>query len=225
GGYATGSIDSYLMVGATLAQTTGIKVLIPEYRLAPEHPFPAALEDALAAYRWLLRSGTTSQRIIFAGDSAGGGLAVAALSALRDAGAPLPRAAVLISPFVDLEGTGESLRTRAAADPYVKPEDKALLRYYIGSHDPRHPLLSPLYADLRGLPPLLIHVGDDEILLSDSTRLAEKATDAGVDVTLKIWPGMWHVFHFFAPLLPEARQALAEMGAYAQKQWQTRVLA
>src|SRR5215470_14651996 len=157
------------------------RALSVDYRLAPEHPFPAAVEDAMAAYRWLLTSGIDPAQIVVAGDSAGGGLALGALVALRDAGEPMPAAAVLLSPWTDLALTGESLRTRAAVDVMIKPEgmhENAAL--YLAGADPRHPYASPLYADLRGLPPLLIHVGDAEVILDDSTRLAARAGESGV---------------------------------------------
>jgi acetyl esterase/lipase len=216
GGYVIGSCNTHRAMVARLAQAGGLRALLLEYRLAPEHPFPAALEDAAAAYRWLLEQGIASQQIVIAGDSAGGGLTLATLLALRDAGDPLPAAAVCLSPLTDLACTGESIQTRAKADPWLTPATALLARYYQGDHDPRSPLLSPLYGDLRGLPPLLIHVGSDEILLSDSTRLAERAQAAEVEVTLEIWPDMWHVWHIFTPYLPEAQRAIAAIGAFVR---------
>jgi acetyl esterase/lipase len=217
GGYAVGSLDSHRGVAARLSQACQMEVLLLDYRLAPEHPFPAALDDAVAAYCWLLQNGLLPQRLVIAGDSAGGGLTLATLLSLREWGSPLPAAAVCISPLTDIEGTGESFVSKATADPWLTPESISILRHYVGTNNPRLPLLSPIYADLCGLPPLLIHVGSDEILLSDSTRLAEQAGATGVEVKLKVWPEMWHVFHCFAPYLPEARQAIEEVGAFVRE--------
>jgi acetyl esterase/lipase len=179
-------------------------VLLIAYRLAPENPFPAAVEDTLAAYRWLLRSGVRAQHIVVAGDSAGGGLTAAMLTALRVAGDPLPAGAVLLSPWTGLAATGESIRTRADIDPWLTQQRLgAMAQLYLAGKNPRNPLASPLYADLRGLPPLLIQVGNDEILLDDATRLAERAETAGVSVSLEVWDNMWHVFQAFASEIPE----------------------
>jgi monoterpene epsilon-lactone hydrolase len=154
---------------------------------------------------------------VLGGDSAGGGLTLATLLALRDAGAPLPAAAVLLSPFTDLTCTGETLTTRAAIEPWLEPTLIApLAGLYAGPHDRAGPLLSPLFGDLRGLPPMIIHVGDQEILLADSTRLAERARAAGVEVVLEVWPELWHVFQFFAPMLPEAQHSLDLIGAFVR---------
>jgi monoterpene epsilon-lactone hydrolase len=217
GGYVLGSCATGRNLAAGIADACAARVLSLDYRLAPEHPFPAALEDALGAYRWLLSQGFAPQALALAGDSAGGGLCVALLVALRDAGDPLPTAAALISPDVDLTRTGESLRTRARADPMLEPEQiRIYTRAYAAGQDLRHPLLSPVYADLRGLPPLLIHVGQDEILLSDSERLAQRAAAAGVDATLEVWPHMWHDWHSFAAWMPEARRALDRLGQFVR---------
>jgi monoterpene epsilon-lactone hydrolase len=213
GGYQIGSPATLRRMVTLLSAPLAARVLSVDYRLAPEHPFPAAVDDAVAAYRWLLAGGTDPATVALAGDSSGGGLALATLVALRDAGEPMPAAAFAISPWTDLALTGESLRTRAAAEVMLQPDgipETAAL--YLAGADPRHPYASPLYADLRGLPPLLIHVGDAEVVLDDSTRFAARAREAGVDVTLEVWDEMPHVWHAFAGLLPEADQAIARAG-------------
>jgi acetyl esterase/lipase len=176
------------------------------------------VEDSTAAYRWLLSTGVDPARLVIAGDSAGGGLTVATLVALRDAGEPLPAAAVCLSPWVDLEALGESMTTRAEADPMVQREGLLqTAKAYLGDADPRTPLATPLYADLRELPPLLIQVGTAETLLDDSTRLAERAKSAGVDVALEVWDDMFHVWQFFAGMLPEGQQAIDRIGEFIRK--------
>jgi len=182
------------------------------------------VEDATKAYRWLLKQGIGPEKIIVAGDSAGGGLTLATLLALRDAGDPLPAAAVCISPWTDLEITGESMVTKADVDPMIRPQDaKGGAERYHGKADPGHPLISPINADLSGLPPLLVQVGTSEVLLSDSTRLAEQARAAGVDVTLEEWEEMIHVWHFFAFILPEAQQAIERIGEFVKAKVPTTV--
>src|SRR5215470_16976890 len=181
GAYQIGSPATLRHLVALLSGAARARALSVAYRLAPEHPFPSAIEDALAAYRWLLASGIDPALIAVAGDSAGGGLALGALVALRDAGDPMPAGAVMLSPWTDLALTGESLRTRAAVEVMIKPEGlPEAVALYLADADPRHPYASPLYADLRGLPPLLIHVGDAEVILDDSTRLAARAGESGV---------------------------------------------
>jgi acetyl esterase/lipase len=215
GGYVMGSAGSHRDVTGRLSKASGARVLSLNYRLAPEHPFPAPVDDAVAAYRWLLAQGISSSNVAIAGDSAGGGLAFATLLALRDAGDPVPAAGVGISPWVDMEGTGESMTTRAAVDPVIQKEGLLkMAKLYLGDADPKNPLAAPLHANLAGLPPLLIHVGDAETLLNDATRITERARKAGVDVTLKIWDEMPHVWHMFAPILPEGQQAIEEIGAF-----------
>lgn len=217
GGYVIGSRTSHRELVSRIARAAGARALSLEYRLAPEHPFPAAVDDAVAAYKWLLAQGARTGQLVIAGDSAGGGLTVATLLALRDRGIGLPAAGVCISPWVDLTGSGESMTTKADVDPMVQ---RALLQAMAGHYaagDLRAPLASPLFAGLRGLPPLLIQVGTSETLLDDSTRLAAKAKAEGVDVTLEQWEEMIHVWHFFAGMLPEARQAIERVGEFVRQ--------
>jgi acetyl esterase/lipase len=215
GAYCLGSCDSHRGLASRLARACESRALVIEYRLAPEHPFPAALEDSTAVYRELIRSGVRPENMVIGGDSAGGGLTMATLLTLRDEGDPLPASAVLLSPWTDLEGTGESMKTRADVEPWLDPEKShQVAKLYLRDLDPRHPLVSPIYADLRGLPPMLVHVGNDECLLDDSVRLVERAKEAGVETEFKIWDEMWHVFHGFP--IPEARQAIEEIGAFVR---------
>jgi len=215
GGYELGSLRSDGELAARLGRASGMRVLFPEYRLAPEHPFPAAIDDVLAAWRWLRTGQQLSARsLAVAGDSAGGGLAVALLVATRDAGQALPAAAALMSPTVDLTSSGASMTERAAQDPFSTP---AMLRQfaadYLAGADPKTPLASPLFAALAGLPPLLVQVGTADLLLSDSERLAAAAAEAGVDVILEIGEGLPHVY----PILlgtPEAAEATEQTGKF-----------
>jgi len=215
GGYVIGSLSTHRHLVADLARAGGIRGLSVAYRLAPEHPYPAAIDDGVAAYRWLVARGIDPARIVIAGDSAGGGLTLAVLLALRDAGDPLPAAAVLLSPWTDLAAQGGSVTTKADVDPMLTAND--LHRYaawYLGETDPKTPWASPLYADLTGLPPLLIHVGSAEILLDDSVRIAERARNAGVDVTLDVKDDLIHVWHYFAQLIPEGEESIGDVGAF-----------
>jgi acetyl esterase/lipase len=215
GGYVIGSPAEYRDMLPRLARAAGARALAVDYRLAPEHAHPAAVDDAVTAYRWLLDSGARPEGIVIAGDSAGGGLTVAMLVTLRDRGIPLPAAGVCISPWVDLEGTGASMESNAARDPLVQKELVAgMAQAYLQGQDPRQPTASPLYADLTGLPPLLIHVGDAETLLDDAARLAARAREAGVDVTYEVWPDMIHVWHSLAAILPEGQQAIERAGEF-----------
>ncbi len=218
GGYCIGSLASHRALIARLAAACGARALAVEYRLAPEHPFPAAIEDAAAAYRWLLASGIDPSRIVIAGDSGGGGLAVATLLALRDAGDPLPAAAVCMSPWLDLACQGPSIVINAGADLVVtRAWLETLAAAYLAGADARAPLASPVYADLTGLPPTLLQVGSTEILLDDATRFARRAQAAGVSVTLDIWQGMFHFWQAFAAELPEGRQAIDRIGAFVRR--------
>jgi monoterpene epsilon-lactone hydrolase len=217
GAFALGSIDASREWVARLARATNMRALIIGYRLAPEHPYPAALDDATAAYLWLLQEGVEPSRVILAGDSAGGGLALSALVGLRDTGHPIPAGAVCISPWTDLALTGGSIQDKAHVDPILSPGDlETYAGYYAGTVKRTEPLLSPMYADLTGLPPLLIQVGRNEILLDDAVRCAGKARQAGVDVTLETWEGMFHVFHML-PFLPETKRALESIAAFVSQ--------
>jgi acetyl esterase/lipase len=215
GGYVSGSIASHRHMIAEAGRAAGARTLALGYRLAPEHPYPAALEDSLAAYRFLLDGGIDPRAIALAGESAGGGLALATLVSLRDQGLPLPACCWCSSPWTDLAMTGDSMVTKAARDPLIqKPDLEELAALYLDGADPRLPLVSPLHADLRGLPPVLIQVGSSETLLDDSLRLAAVVGAAEVDTTLRIWPEMIHAWHLFHPQLGAGRAALAEVGAF-----------
>ena len=217
GGYVIGSPRSHRHLAAAIGRAASSSVLLPDYRLAPECPYPAAVDDAVAAYRWLLGKAIAPARIVIAGDSAGGGLTVATLLALRDAGVPLPAAGVCISPWVDLTCGGASYTTRAAVDPIVTREGVgAMATAYLAGKDPKTPVASPLFADLHGLPPLLIQVGDAEVLLDDAVLLAERARKAGVDATLDVWDAMIHVWHWFFPMLDEGQAAIDRIGEFVR---------
>jgi acetyl esterase/lipase len=218
GYYLIGSIQSHRNLAGNIASASQARALIIAYGLAPEHPFPAGLEDAITAYSWLLAQGTRPDQIFLAGDSAGGGLVLSTLLALRQRGIPLPAGAVCLSPATDLTKSGESWKTNAkkelVVNPYIAEQIQPL---YLRDISPRDPLASPLFADLQGLPPLLIQVGSSEVLLSDSTSFAKRAQEAGVDVTLQVWPQMYHVWQFTASFMPEARQAIEKIGEFINK--------
>jgi len=214
GGYLGGSITSHRELTARIARASGARALSLGYRLAPEYPFPAAVEDAVAGYRYLLAQGIAPRAVAIAGDSAGGGLTMATLLALKQSGDPLPGAGVCLSPCVDLEGVGASMLERDALDPMIHKDgllDSA--RQYLNGADPRTPLASPLHGDFVGLPPLLIQVGTWETLYDDATRLVDKARAAGIDVTFQEWEGLFHVFQIFSSL-PEAKEATEKIGAF-----------
>lgn len=213
GAYMAGSIESNRVLAVDFAQATGRNVLSFEYRLAPEHPYPAALEDGLAAYTYVLELGIQPQNIAFAGDSAGGGLEIATTLYARDQGLPVPAVLVALSPWGDLTLRGESYTQNEQIDPLL--ERKKLVRavmYYAYGQNLKNPYISPLYADYHGFPPTLIHVGTNELLLSDAYGLAEAMRRDGVSVRLEEWKGMWHVWHVFD--LPESREAMQEISAY-----------
>ena len=219
GGYVSGSCAAHRDMAARISAACGVRLLVLDYRLAPEHKYPAANEDALRAFRWLRESGIRAEKIVLAGDSAGGGLALATLLALRDAGEELPRAAFLLSPWLSPLTDGESYRTRAEADPFITVEFvRACAEALLGGTEKDPSELVLFEQDLSGLPNMLVQVGDDELLLSDSMRLAERAQTAGVKLRLDVWQGMWHVFQAFAVILPEAKRALADIGGFVREQ-------
>jgi acetyl esterase/lipase len=215
GGYVIGSVNSHRALIARIARAANVHALGVDYRRAPEHPFPAPVEDATAVFRWLLANGFSANQIAIADDSAGGGLAVATLVAIRDAGFALPACAVAMSPWTDLEALGESYTANRELDNLCHQQGILnLARLYLAGQNPRNPLAAPLYADLHRLPPLLIHVGEAETLLDDSTRIADRARAQGVEVELKKWTDMPHAFQLFLPTIPESIQSIAEIGAF-----------
>ena len=217
GAYIMGNCATHRQLVSYLARECSVRAVLPEYRLAPEHPFPCAIDDALSVYRALRDEGYAPGDIVVAGDSAGGGLTMALLLSLRDAGQPMPAGAVLLSPWLDLTASGESMQSRAEHDPWFKPADMPVIAaYYCREDELDSPLVSPVFADVTGLPPLLVQVGEDEILLSDSTRLAEKVGQAGGEVTLEVWPQMWHVFQVFVHQMPESRKAIARIAPFVR---------
>ena len=215
GGYLFGSARTHRVMLAHLARAAKARVLALDYRLAPEIPFPAPVEDSVSAYQWLLSKGIAPEKMAFSGDSAGGGLVIAALVALRAVGEPMPAAGVCISAWTDMESTGTSMTTNAETDPSVSKERLLrIAKVYLDGKDPRAPLASPIHADLTGLPPLLLQVGSIEVLLDDSTLLKTRANEAGVPVEMEVWEDMPHVWHHYAPILPEARKAIGKIGDF-----------
>lgn len=217
GGFVMGSVRTHRATIARIAQASHATALAVDYRLAPEHPFPSALEDATAAYLWLLDQGYHPPSLAVVGDSAGGGLALATLVGLRDEGVPLPAAAVTLSPWADLALTGGSVAANASKDVVLERDELVeMAGHYLQGLDPATPRASPLYADLRGLPPLLIQVGGAEVLLDDARRVAERVEAAGGAVTFEIWDEMFHLWHLFAKRLPEGRDAIERIGGFLQ---------
>ncbi len=215
GGYCVGSLDSHRPLSATLAKASGLTVFALDYRLAPEHPYPAALNDAVSAYRTLLDEGHT--RIVLAGDSAGGGLALATALSLRDAGLPPAAALLLISPWGDVGCSASTMISKAAVDPMLsQPSLQRWAAAYVGRVPTDHPLCSPLFADLRGLPPVILQSGEDEILLDDTLRLEKALTQAKVPVTMQVYPGLWHDFHLQAGILGDADEAIGKLADFAR---------
>ena len=218
GSYICGSPASHRSLAGNIAIASRARALVIDYRLAPEHPHPAAVEDALAAYRWLLDNQAAPRHIAVAGDSAGGGLLLALLVSLRDQGLPLPAAGVCLSPWTDLAFTGESWDSKAAVDLVIhRYKEVEFARMYLGGLDPKTPLVSPLYADLKGLPPLLVQVGTEEVLLSDAVRFVECARQAGVDAVIEEWEKMQHVWQFAASFIPEGRHAIERIGGFIDR--------
>lgn len=219
GGFIAGSIATHRDLAQRISRVSKARILLIDYRLGPEHPYPAAFEDVLTAYRWLIDvEKITPKNLIIAGDSAGGGLTVGGLIRMRDEGIALPAAAVCLSPGIDPTGSGESFKTKVDVDPFITPElFKFMITNFFGDIDLETPLTSALLADLSGLPPMLIQVGTSEILLDDSVRLAERAKAAGVDVTLDVWEDMIHVFQLFAAFAPESIEAIDKIGEFIQR--------
>jgi len=225
GGYVIGGINAHMIMCIPMAKSLNVKMLLPDYRVAPEHPFPAALEDGLKVYRWLLEQGYKSSDIIISGDSAGGGLALAITLSLRDNNEPLPSAVICFSPWADLTLSGESHTTNADTDVVLTTDVlKEWALTYTEESNWRNPLVSPVYADFHKFPPLFIQVSDDEILLDDAKMLAKKAQADGVDVTLKIWNGLWHVWHTAGAMIPESKKTYEEIGQFLEKFWQNKVI-
>lgn len=217
GGYCCGSIDTHRVLASFVAEACRARVLNVDYRLAPEHPYPAGVEDAVAAYRWLVAQGVGADRITMGGDSAGGGLSLAAMMSLRETGAPLPAAAVLICPWTDMTLSGDSIATGAEDELIARVPDLVRLKdWYLDGHDAADPMVSPVFADLSGLPPMLVHVGLADILADDGRQVAERAKSAGVDVTIDEWEEMVHVWHSMAPILPEGQQAIDRIGEFVR---------
>ena len=217
GGYVICSLDSHRHLAAEIGRASAARTLAIDYRLAPENPFPAPIEDTLAAYRYLLDSGLKPNRIALAGDSAGGGLVVGALLAIREAGLPLPACGWCISPWVDMQAVGQSFTDRSENDPTVQRATILMMaEWYLGGADPLHPHAAPIHGDLKGLPPLLIQVGAHETLLDDSVALARKAGAADVIVDLQIWPEMIHIWHLYFPVLSAGRRAIASGGSFVR---------
>ncbi|MBV1907446.1 MAG: alpha/beta hydrolase [Pseudomonadales bacterium] len=217
GGYVIGSLTTHRPLVADLSRASNRKMLAVDYRLAPEHPFPAAVDDAVSAYSWLLSQNYSANDIIIAGDSAGGGLTIATMLKLKEQGIALPQAGVCLSPWVDLEAIGDTMTSKASVDPMVQKDGLLqMAATYLAGADARNPLAAPLYGDLEGLPPLLIQVGTSETLLADARRLAIKAIQAGVNVSYEEWPEMVHVFQQFSPLISDGYRAITRIGNFAK---------
>jgi monoterpene epsilon-lactone hydrolase len=218
GGYCVGSINTHRSMASFIAKASKTKMLLIDYRLAPEHPFPAAIEDATMAYKWLLSQGHSPDKIVIAGDSAGGGITISTLLYLRKNKEPMPACAVCMSPWVDMELAGKSQKTKADLDIIIQIEVlKEMVEAYVGDADPKEPLVSPIHADLTGLPPILIQVGTSEVLLDDAKRLAENAKKSGVDVTLDVWENMIHIFQYFCFMLPEGQEAIDKVADFIEE--------
>lgn len=218
GGFVMGSARSHRGIVGNFVKHLGMKALVFDYRLAPEHPAPAATYDGATMYHYVLELGYQAEHIVFAGDSAGGGIALSTLLKLKEEGMPLPAACVVFSPCTDATLSGDSHKTRLRADPCTpKGANETYLGYYVGSGNAKHPYASPLFGELNGLPPLMIQVGDAETLLDDSVRFAKKAEEAGVEVHLHTWEGLFHCFPLLAPMFREATQAMNEVYEFVHK--------
>lgn len=222
GGYVMGSPATHRRLASFIAKSARMRALLPDYRLAPEHRYPAQLTDSLTVWRELVRGGLDPARAAIGGDSAGGNLTVATLLALRESGEPLPAGCILLSPWLDLAGDGESHHTRSRYDPWFDSENMpALVAHFCAADAVREPLISPVFADAAGMPPTLIQVGDHEILLSDATRFADNIRATGGRADLHIWPDMWHVFQFFIGQMPESRKAIDDIGRFLRSEFST----
>jgi epsilon-lactone hydrolase len=217
GGYGLGSVETHRDLVARVCRSSRASALAIDYRLAPEHKFPAQLDDAMAAYRWLMQQGIDPRRMVVAGDSAGGGLAIALLVKLRDSGMPLPAAGVCLSPWVDLEGTGASMDENDRYDYISRRAINQYRKRFVDDRDVRHPLAAPLYAELHRLPPVLVQAGSAEVLLDDSRRIVDKLRAAGVDVTFRVWEDMIHVWQLFAFMVPQGSAAIDEIGDFIRE--------
>jgi monoterpene epsilon-lactone hydrolase len=214
GGFCLGIYNPNREFAARMAKESGVKVYMPDYRLAPENPFPAALEDAVAVYRGMLLEGYSAGNIVMAGDSSGCGLLLSALLRLKGQGVEMPAAVCLITPALDFAGNGESFHTEAKRDPFRIKDPLGVAKIYVGTNNPLSPDISPLYGNMAGLPPILIHGAEYDVFVSDAVRFGEAVKQAGVEVELKIWQKMWHIFHMQDTVVPEAKEALREMCAY-----------
>lgn len=214
GGFCLGIYPANREFAAHIAKESGITVILPDYRLASENPFPAALEDAVAVYKGLLQEGYSEKDIVVMGDSSGCGLALSALLVLKQSGAAMPSALAFITPVFDFAGKGETFISRAHKDPFKLKDPLSIAKVYVGANNPSSPALSPVYGDLEGLPQMLIHAADYDVFLSDSLHLAEKAMNRYVNVELKVWQKMWHIFHMQYGMVPEAKAAVSEICHY-----------
>ncbi|WP_311969595.1 alpha/beta hydrolase [Pseudomonas baltica] len=215
GGYVGGSARGYLGLAGHLATLLGAKVYLPDYRLAPEHPFPAPIDDTLQSYRWLLDQGNDPKSIVFSGDSAGGAMVVSVMVKAHNAGLPLPAGGAALSPWANLEHTGASIDNRDGLDPQASRLGLTLLaKAFLNGALPTDPDASPVFADVRGLPPILVQIGENEVMLSDAMRLATHLGENRVRVSLEVWPGMFHVWHLFAAILPEGMQAVKNVAVF-----------
>lgn len=219
GGFTTGSPDTHRLIAERLSFAARASVLLVDYRLAPEHPFPAALDDCVSAYQWLLKTGFSPRNLALAGDSAGGGLALSTLIRLKEVYSPLPASATLFSPWTDLTMSGDSIKTNAKKEAMLSTDWMQLMAQHYAGNQLNNPLCSPLFADLSELPPILIQVDESEVLLDDSRRLATKLHEQGVVTRINIWHGMWHVWQTFVRFVPEANKAVDQAGEFIQEFW------